>query len=351
MKIGLLGNMNNNNFALLRYFHDIGVDADLLLMADDGIGPLTHFSPESDTWDINKWAPHIKQLEVSNRFVSAIGNKIPWNLLFWTKYAILRTRRSALATYAKPPLVKIIRRALRPYDKIIGSGITPALLQQVGRRLDIFFPYSAGVEWLGDAYMDVELNSRNVIKRFAAQAVCREQASGILNARHVVTSDIGYTVPLLEKIGVRPLVMHIPMIYKETPLKRCPEQLSFILEYLEKFDVRFISHTRHRWVNSGEWDDLTWSTKHSKHNEWIIIAYAEFRRTCPNVRSVLILAEYGSDVLRTKQLCRELAIENDIFWMPQMPRKYLLEVISACDVGIGEFYSTPRMIWGGLDGR
>lgn len=348
MKIGLIGNMNNNNFALLRYFHDIGVNADLLLMTDDGVGALTHFSPESDTWDIKKWAPHIKHLAVSNRFVSAIGNKIPWSLLFWSKYAMLRIVGSPHAVHAKPPETESIRRALKPYDCLIGSGITPALLKQVGRRLDIFYPYSSGVEWVGDAYMAAALESNDILKRFSGRAVCLEQEKGILDARHVVTSDIGYTVPVFEKIGVSPLILHIPMLYKESSPVSYPTELSSILKRLEKFDVRFISHTRHRWVNSGEWDELTWSEKHSKHNEWVIISYAKFRRKCPNVRSVLLLVEYGSDYLKTKQLCCEFGIEKDIFWIPLLPRKYILEIISACDVGIGEFYSTPRMTWGGV---
>jgi glycosyltransferase involved in cell wall biosynthesis len=348
MKVGLIGNMNNNNFALLRYFHDIGVDADLLLMADDGIGALTHFSPESDTWDIKKWAPHIKRLGVSNRFVSAIGNQIPWSLLFWSKYAMLRTIRSGLAVHAKPPAIENIRRLLQPYDYLIGSGITPALLKQVGRKLDIFYPYSSGVEWVGDAYMAAVLGSADILKRLAGRAVRLKQEKGILDARHVVTSDIGYTVPVFEKIGVCPLLLHIPMLYKESSPASYPTELSSVLKSLERFDIRFISHTRHRWINTGEWDDLTWDTKHSKHNEWIITAYANFRRTCPSASSVLVLAEYGSDYVRTKQLCCELAIDNDVLWIPAMPRKYLLEVVSACDVGVGEFYSTPRMAWGGV---
>lgn len=348
MKIGLIGNMNNNNFALLRYFHDIGVDADLLLMTDDGVGALTHFSPESDTWDIKKWAPHIKRLEVSNRFVSAIGNKVPWSLLFWAKYAMLRTMRSGFAVHAKPPETEIIRRALQPYDYLIGSGITPALLKQVGRRLDIFYPYSSGVEWVGDAYMAAILDGPYILKRLAGRAVRLAQQKGILETRYAVTSDIGYTVPVFEKIGIRPLILHIPMLYKESSPASHPAELSSILKSLKKFDVRFMSHTRHRWVNTGEWDDLTWDTKHSKHNEWIITAYANFRRKCPNISSVLVLAEYGSDYAKTKQLCCELEIDNDVMWIPAMPRKYLLEIISACDVGVGEFYLTPHMAWGGV---
>ena len=31
MKVALIGNMNNNNFSIMRYFRDLGIDAHLIL--------------------------------------------------------------------------------------------------------------------------------------------------------------------------------------------------------------------------------------------------------------------------------------------------------------------------------
>ena len=45
MKIVILGNMNNNGFALMRYLRDLGADAHLFLFANDGTGSLSHFAP------------------------------------------------------------------------------------------------------------------------------------------------------------------------------------------------------------------------------------------------------------------------------------------------------------------
>ena len=36
------------------------------------------------------------------------------------------------------------------YDILIGSGLTPAILNRVNINLDLFFPYSFGVEWVGN---------------------------------------------------------------------------------------------------------------------------------------------------------------------------------------------------------
>ena len=88
MKIALIGNMNNNNFSLMRYFHDLGVNADLILMSDDGIGDLKHFHPSSDTWNFTKYKDNIKYMQAPNRVVSVLGNSFPWNIYFWIKYLV-----------------------------------------------------------------------------------------------------------------------------------------------------------------------------------------------------------------------------------------------------------------------
>ena len=62
MKIALIGNMNNNNFSLMRYLLDLGMKVDLLLMSDDGVGELEHFSPKNDTWFLKKYKKILKNL-------------------------------------------------------------------------------------------------------------------------------------------------------------------------------------------------------------------------------------------------------------------------------------------------
>ena len=43
MKIGLIGNMNNNNFAFLRYLIDLGYDAKLIIFKNEMMGNSSHF--------------------------------------------------------------------------------------------------------------------------------------------------------------------------------------------------------------------------------------------------------------------------------------------------------------------
>ena len=146
IKIALIGNMNNNNFALMRYFLDLGADVDLLLFADDGRGSLTHFHPNCDTWYIKKYKKHIKYLGAPSRFVSIIGNDFPWIIYFWLKYLINFFSTKKQLTVFYPPNNTKIKKLLSNYQIIIGSGIAPGLLEKLNVKLDVFYPYSMGIE-------------------------------------------------------------------------------------------------------------------------------------------------------------------------------------------------------------
>ena len=138
MKIGLIGNMNNNNFALMRYFRDLGADAHLLLYANDGQGSLSHFKPECDSWDIGRWQPYIHQTAVPNAPVAALGLPYSWAMGL---RSMIRSWFGLNDSYVLPVSKNKIRSDYAGYDRLIGSGISPATLNRAGIDLDIFFPY------------------------------------------------------------------------------------------------------------------------------------------------------------------------------------------------------------------
>ena len=106
MKIALLGNMNNNNFALLRYFRDLGFDAHLLLFKNDGAGHSDHFKIESDTFKIEKWKPYIHQTEISDNIVCAFNFPLSW-LLSLRSY--VKSKFNKDLTYAPPVSRKYLK--------------------------------------------------------------------------------------------------------------------------------------------------------------------------------------------------------------------------------------------------
>lgn len=347
MKIALLGNMNNNNFALLRYLRDLGAEAHLLPMSDDGVGPVAHFHPKCDTWQLSKWEPYIHQLDIPNRYISMLGNQIPWRELFWIKYQLARAKGKSAEIYSPPIDFPRLKAGLTEYDKLVGSGVMPSILASIGRRLDVFYPYATGIEWVNDIDFQSELRSKSLIRRIAARAVRKNQIRGIRRARHVAANNVGYTSVVFDEIGITPSYLQLPMVYRESCIGTMPETLVSILERIANYDLKIISHVRHQWVRKAHFGEAEWDFQYSKHNDWTIRGYAAFRRRNPSRKSILILSDYGVDAEQSQSLCADLGISDDVMWIPRMPRIEIMEVIAACDFGLGEFFRIPKMLWGG----
>ena len=114
MRVALLGNTCNNNFALMRYLRDLGVDAHLLLYSNEGIeGNNIHYSPEYDTFHFNKWKVYIHRLPVMNGIESIVGR---------------------LDKMRMPPSKTFLKSAFQGYDCYIGSGISPGIFARMGKK-------------------------------------------------------------------------------------------------------------------------------------------------------------------------------------------------------------------------
>lgn len=344
-KIGLIGNMNNNNFSILRYLLDLNINVDLVLMADDGVDTLEHFHPKSDTWNFEYYKKHIKFLDAPNRFISVVGNDFPWNIYFWLKYYFFFFSKRKNLNIFKPINKKQVKKILKKYDVIVGSGVLPGMCENLNIKLDVFYPYSLGIEFYNENAMKQLCNSINPIKKMISRSVRKKQIQGIINTHKVINTQTTYTDQILNEIGVKSNRLGLPYVYKDISPKEIPKNLAQILTQIKKYDLKFISHIRHTWVNNYNQGSKEWDLEVSKHNHWIINAYSQFIKES-NSNPVLLLSEYGSDWSHTKELCKKLNLEKHILWLPKMYRKELFEIIMRCDVGIGEFYSTPKTLWG-----
>lgn len=327
MKVAFLGNMNNNNFALMRYFRDLGADAHLLQWSNDGLGANSHFTPENDTWDIAKWSPYIHRLDIGNSLDAVIGNPVKLKM---------------------PPSIAYLRACFDGYDALVGSGISPIILGRCGRSLDIFYPYSMGIEFVGCRINQALFNSGNLIRRLICRRLRAKQIKGIQRARFCLNADLGLTKQIFETIGKEYLPLAIPMVYHMekaagTPL---PKHLEDIKRKLGGYGFKCFSHASQTWVHHGEYSLSEWQ-KQSKNNHWLIVGFSAFLKHSGKQDALLVLLEYGADVDRTKGLIRELGIEGNVVWLPKMPRKELMYVLDLCDVGVGEFIVDPGCIWGG----
>lgn len=327
MKVALLGNMNNNSFSIMRYFRDLGIDAHILLFSNDGIGTLSHFSPENDTWNIDRWKPYIHQLDIQNGCSSILGNPKKMKL---------------------PPSISHLNEIIQGYDFYIGSGVAPAILGRCNRALDIFYPYGVGVEFVGCLEDVARINSHNPLKRAFYRYLRHKQIEGIRRARYCIAPERGLTKQTFDAIGKECLAWNIPMLYHKEQ-DHCgvlPKHLCDIKRRLGRYDFTCFSHASQTWVRDPKYSPSEWRT-FAKNNHWLISGFAEFVKGSSYKNSYLVLLDYGPDVGSSKELIRELGIEGNVVWMPKMPRKELMYVLSLCDIGVGEFITNAGCIWGG----
>jgi hypothetical protein len=165
------------------------------------------------------------------------------------------------------------------------------------------------------------------------------------------------TAETYQNIGISPKPMLIPMVYnKELQPATLPNDIfnkTFtnilfinVLEKIDKSDFSVISHARNLWQKKSDYSDDAWKLQ-NKHNDWLILGFYKFIEHNIVSNPLLILFDYGEDVMFTKKLINELNIEKYIFWMPKLDRKLIMFLLSKVNVGIGEFYELPETMFGG----
>jgi hypothetical protein len=345
MKIGLIGNMNNNNFALMRYFRDLGVDAHLLLYLHDGTETLDHFTPEADTWSIEKWAPFIHKTKIPNTIIAACPT--PISILMSLRSRFLE-RFKIHETAVFPVFQTDLQAAYNGYDYLIASGITPATLQRINRNLDVFYPYSNEVEFLYAARYENWVASMNGIKRSVFKAAWNKQKIGIQKAAHVVNYEPGITEAALNKIGVNSKRLSIPMVYNRevAPSEAPSEILRFAAGLSASSSFSILHHARQMWKLPSGCEQTAWRGQ-NKNNHRLIYAFKQLIDLRPWVTPRLFILEYGPDVDDAKKLIAQLNVADYVTWLPKMKRKEIMWLLARVSVVVGEFYDLEKMIWGG----
>ncbi len=329
----------------MRYFRDLGANAYLLLDANDGKWQLSHFKPEADTWNIEKWAPFIHQTDIPNAPVAALGFPISWILSY---RSLFRAKVGLQDAWIKHVSKSQIKRAYANFDLLIGSGISPATLSRAGIFLDIFYPYAVGVEFFKTPEFINQYIETRGISRLILNRIVKQQATGINAARKVLNSDFGLTQDVLLSMGKNPHFLAVPMIYVEEELLETPrtKDLKDLTVMISDSEFTILHHSRLMWKKPATVSNEDW-LKQSKNNDWLFRAFSALKKERPKLRARIIVVEYGPDVEATKQLVHGLGISDLIDWRPMMDRRDILWVLSKVSVGVGEFYSVPRMIWGG----
>ncbi|MFY9104356.1 glycosyltransferase [Aliarcobacter cryaerophilus] len=326
MKIAIIGNMNNNGFSLMRYFNYLGIETHLFLFQNDGKGPFEHFKVENDTWELEKWEKYIHRMNISNGYRGIIG--YPEKLQF-------------------PIYSNYLKKLFANFDILIGSGIAPALLYKAGLTLDVFFPYSIGIEYVSNIPTLNRLNSSNIFIRKLCEITRNLQINGIKKSRCCINFDLGFTEQIFKELNCKTKKLSVPIVYNKEKINllEVREDIKDVVSKINKYDLKVLSHCRHLWFRKENFSEEEWYLN-TKNNDWLINGFSRVIKEINN-NSLLILFEYGDDVEKTKDLIKELQIENNVLWLSTMSRKEIMYILNYIDIGVGEFYNIPKTVWGG----
>lgn len=324
-KIAIIGNMNNNGFAIMRYMRDLGADAYLLPFSTDGQGNLAHFVPEADTWQPGLWQDYIRPLFVPNTTAA-----------LFSRHGVMFSRVQC----------RRLENALQSYAHLVGSGIAPALVGAIDRRLDVYFPYSTGVEFYGGIDFKERMRS-SLVRRLVYGWLRRQQARGILAARHCLNAEMSLTRQSLEAMGRQFERLAIPAVYNaEAMPTQPPTHLEPAIRRLATAELALFCCARQLWRRDPDFGEREWQS-YTKNSDWMFRGLATFVERHPHARVVLAVVEYGPDVEASRELVHALGLEEYVLWLPKMPRREIMLLLNAAHVGIGEFYRDPGVIWGG----
>lgn len=353
MKVALIGNMNNNNFAMLRYFRDLGVDAHLFLYEEDGRFASAHFAHTSDTHYPEKYDAHITRTNIHNHQSEVLSGNVICRAAFYAMYCVAKMKKIPHAIVYKPPRLdtkREIRRLFADYDVLIGSGYSPAIFSAVGMDLTMFHPYSTGVEGIGsvDERVGIGRSRFNFWMTYPFYLLCRGRQIAALKRTKILISPDGEASlkTFKEDVGREGQILALPTFYnlEEIPAG-IPAHLQPIHDRIRQHDVAFVFHARHLWQRAKDMSEAEYS-KTSKNNNWVFEAFATLRDQRKDTSPLLISFNYGADAPASIALCAQLDIEDNVLWLPTMSRKDIALILSWCDAGIGEFYS-EQIIWGG----
>lgn len=308
MRIALIGNMNNNHFALMRHLRDLGADAHLFLYSNEH----EHFMPWCDTTNWNRWRPFVHELGISNGGRDAFCR----------------------------PLKKIESR-LRQFDAFLGNGIAPVLFLRMKMTLDLFVPYAEGCEFVVEhewKWPKPLASAYTFLRKSAMERALKSSVS------HVITANAhDQSQATFRRLGIHPVDMFIPMIYRDKGSSDHPlsNDLSRTAARMDAASLTVFSHVSHFWKTLPVAHFLAGV---GKRNQWLIQGFAKHVAETGNDRALLVMVKYGPDVSASEALIETLGIEDQVIWLPLMTRVEIMELLTYANIGGSEF---AGMLWGG----
>ncbi|MGN6475597.1 MAG: glycosyltransferase [Flavipsychrobacter sp.] len=312
-RIALVGNMNNNFYALTRYLREAGYDAHLFFRL-----AMDHFQPKADTFG-EEYKEYCHQVDwLDKGFHNADKKKI--------------------------------KEELSGFDFFIGQGEEAALAYACGYNIDVYYPYGSDVykyshlpqEYTWKAKLKslvVNDATRPTYAQMKEGTMAKYLRGAIVNARYILAESTNDEFEAkLKELAYKGAYEKVAMPFVYTgefamlengfippnpvlqPMQKIREEHDFILMY----------HGRQEWKTFHN----PFTIKNTHH---LFIAFASYLKKNHASKSCLVMLEYGSDVDHSKALINELGIADKVFWFPKMYRKELMYIVKNADVCCGEF--------------
>lgn len=312
-RIALVGNMNNNFFAITRYLRDNGYEAHLFYRL-----AMEHFQPIADSYD-NAFQSYCHQVDwLDNGFHNVDTNKM--------------------------------KQTLSGFDFYIGQGEEAAVAGKCGINMDVYYPYGSDVYKYAKLPQRYSLrsrlkslvsnsNNRPSYKQMQEGTMAKYLKGAIVQAKYILADASNEAFETeLRMLGCNGVYRNVPMPFVYYPEYQklfdgyIPESgiVPVIDNIRNKHDFILLYHGRQEWA--------TYHNKFTgKNTNHLIEGFASYIKEQPISKACLVMLEYGSDVEHSKRLIEELGIEQHVYWLPKMYRKELMYVVKHADVCCGEF--------------
>lgn len=326
--IVFIGDMNGNSQALARRFVDLGFKCEIIPFYEDYVNS-SHFKytrHQSNIFVHDDATIYNGYPVLSFSFFWGIIVRFFLNLIFKIKNRPLQTSKAKLQQLVK-----------RNELIIVGTGISPLLLKYLGRPLDIYYPSSQGVEFIGSP--EGQENARqNILRLFLHKLIKRKMINALKNVKLVLNSDVGLTHETLSKMNLQNYLLDlIPFV---DPFNYQVNRLS-----KPKHSFKLVMFSRLHWVRPDGYDEENWKYE-SKNNDLFLLAFANFISDSQIKNVELTIVEYGKDIAATRALVRNIGLTECVKFHPIVPKQDILTFLNNHDILIGEFYKHNVSIGG-----
>lgn len=325
MKIGFFDNLANNAYGMTKIFRKQGYEAELLLDASDTF-PMSQ--PIWEDCDFTIDTDLLKNRTLSRKYFGRKSFELNWERPPWIKETMRRGRMAILSELLRHPhmhyhLIKTviehrsfspftfeeIKNVMKSYDVVIAFGLGP------------IYAHSANVPFMHYPY-----GGDLTIVPFQKSSVGLLQRKALEQAKYIIVGDPSF-FDFLKKLGIESKAKFVPLmididIYKEISRNEAMNNLES--DIINRIHNKFVFFVPSR-------QDFYW-----KGSDKIIIALSELLKKKGDV--FMILSGWGNDIEHSKQMVRQLNLEEHIIFLPYiMSKRRLITFYNLADVVMDQF--------------